>query len=277
MGGESKLEYFPASLEKFYTDPSWTPLFVAIEGLVTEVGGLMTHGAVIAREYGLPAVVGVEHATRLIRDGQRIRMHGTDGWLAGLVLDRPEPARGSTIDRYEVAQCVAARPGIGVTLPGIAIGAIGDGAVDRAALRARAGVRAAPVAPVIVGEVIGFGAVAIRPCEVADILPIRVHARGLPAAIARRSGNIVGVQCPVEGTDRSIQVVSVRGGPGVAESLCTPDVIEMTDIGIRVLEGRVEIRVAVPIADVLEEVRLVISQADEIIIRTVFRTKDRYA
>ena len=64
-----------------YTDPSWTPLFVAITGLVTEVGGLMTHGAVIAREYGLPAVVGVEHATRLIRDGQRIRVHGTDGYV----------------------------------------------------------------------------------------------------------------------------------------------------------------------------------------------------
>ena len=62
-----------------YTDPSWTPLFVAIKGLVTEVGGLMTHGAVIAREYGLPAVVGVEHATRLIRDGQRIRVDGTNG------------------------------------------------------------------------------------------------------------------------------------------------------------------------------------------------------
>jgi pyruvate,water dikinase len=64
-----------------YTDPSWTPLFVAIKGLVTEVGGLMTHGAVIAREYGLPAVVGVEHATRLIRDGQQIRVHGTDGYV----------------------------------------------------------------------------------------------------------------------------------------------------------------------------------------------------
>jgi rifampicin phosphotransferase len=64
-----------------YTDPSWTPAFVAIKGLVTEVGGLMTHGAVIAREYGLPAVVGVEHATRLIRDGQRIRVHGTDGYI----------------------------------------------------------------------------------------------------------------------------------------------------------------------------------------------------
>jgi rifampicin phosphotransferase len=64
-----------------YTDPSWTPAFVAIKGLVTEVGGLMTHGAVIAREYGLPAVVGVEHATRLIRDGQRIRVHGSDGYV----------------------------------------------------------------------------------------------------------------------------------------------------------------------------------------------------
>jgi rifampicin phosphotransferase len=64
-----------------YTDPSWTPLFVAIGGLVTEVGGEMTHGAVIAREYGLPAVVGVEQATRLIQDGQRIRVHGTDGYV----------------------------------------------------------------------------------------------------------------------------------------------------------------------------------------------------
>ncbi|MCX4673289.1 phosphoenolpyruvate synthase [Streptomyces sp. NBC_01381] len=64
-----------------YTDPSWSPLFVGVAGLVTEVGGLMTHGAVIAREYGLPAVVGVEQATRLIRDGQRIRVHGTDGYV----------------------------------------------------------------------------------------------------------------------------------------------------------------------------------------------------
>jgi pyruvate,water dikinase len=64
-----------------HTDPSWTPLFVAIKGLVTEVGGLMTHGAVIAREYGIAAVVGVEHATRLIRDGQRIRVHGTEGYV----------------------------------------------------------------------------------------------------------------------------------------------------------------------------------------------------
>jgi len=64
-----------------FTDPSWTPLFVSIKGLVTEVGGLMTHGAVIAREYGLPAVVGVENATKLIQDGQRIRVHGTEGYV----------------------------------------------------------------------------------------------------------------------------------------------------------------------------------------------------
>lgn len=64
-----------------FTDPSWTPLFVYIKGLVTEVGGLMTHGAVIAREYGLPAVVGVENATKLIKDGQQIRVHGTEGYV----------------------------------------------------------------------------------------------------------------------------------------------------------------------------------------------------
>jgi pyruvate,water dikinase len=64
-----------------YTDPSWTPLFVAIKGIVTEVGGFMTHGAVIAREYGLPAVVGVERATQLIHDGQRIRVNGSEGYV----------------------------------------------------------------------------------------------------------------------------------------------------------------------------------------------------
>jgi rifampicin phosphotransferase len=64
-----------------FTDPSWTPLFVSIKGLVTEVGGLMTHGAVIAREYGIPAVVGVEDATKRVKDGQRIRVNGADGYI----------------------------------------------------------------------------------------------------------------------------------------------------------------------------------------------------
>jgi rifampicin phosphotransferase len=72
-----------------HTDPAWSPLFVTVAGLVTEVGGLMTHGAVIAREYGLAAVVGVDRATEQIRDGQRIRVDGT----RGLVEMLPEPGR----------------------------------------------------------------------------------------------------------------------------------------------------------------------------------------
>jgi len=73
-----------------FTDPSWTPLFGSIKGLVTEVGGLMTHGAVIAREYGLPAVVGVENAMALIKDGQRIRVNGADGYVEILTDDGSE-------------------------------------------------------------------------------------------------------------------------------------------------------------------------------------------
>ncbi|GIO32845.1 MULTISPECIES: phosphoenolpyruvate synthase [Paenibacillus] len=64
-----------------YTDPSWTPVFVSIRGLVTEVGGMMTHGSVIAREYGLPAVASVENATKTIKDGQRIRVNGAEGYV----------------------------------------------------------------------------------------------------------------------------------------------------------------------------------------------------
>jgi len=64
-----------------FTDPSWTPLFVTIKGLVTEVGGFTTHGAVVTREYGLPGVVGVDNATKLIKDGQRIRVNGTEGYV----------------------------------------------------------------------------------------------------------------------------------------------------------------------------------------------------
>ncbi|OOM75641.1 chondramide synthase cmdD [Clostridium sp. BL-8] len=64
-----------------FTDPSWTPLFVSIKGLVTEIGGMMTHGAVVVREYGLPAVVSVENATKLIKDGQRIRINGKEEYV----------------------------------------------------------------------------------------------------------------------------------------------------------------------------------------------------
>lgn len=64
-----------------FTDPSWTPTFVSIKGLITEVGGVSTHGAIIAREYGLPAVVSVRDATKLINDGQLIRLNGSEGYI----------------------------------------------------------------------------------------------------------------------------------------------------------------------------------------------------
>lgn len=72
-----------------YTDPSWTPLFLAVAGLVTEAGGQMSHGAVVAREYGLPAIVAVRDATRLIQDGQRIRVDGTHGVVTLLAAAPP--------------------------------------------------------------------------------------------------------------------------------------------------------------------------------------------
>ena len=61
------------------TDPAWTPLFLAAGGLVMEVGGLMTHGSVVAREYGIPAVVGVTRASERLKTGQRVRVDGTAG------------------------------------------------------------------------------------------------------------------------------------------------------------------------------------------------------
>ncbi|WP_285104461.1 phosphoenolpyruvate synthase [Paenibacillus sp. UMB4589-SE434] len=62
-----------------YTDPGWTPLFLQAKGLITEIGGVMTHGAVVAREYGIPAVVGIERATTRIQNGDWIRLDGTQG------------------------------------------------------------------------------------------------------------------------------------------------------------------------------------------------------
>lgn len=64
-----------------FTDPGWTPLFLNAAGLVMQVGGLMTHGSVIAREYGIPAVVGVENALQTLKTGMRVRVHGTEGYV----------------------------------------------------------------------------------------------------------------------------------------------------------------------------------------------------
>ncbi|CUH96664.1 putative phosphoenolpyruvate synthase [Propionispora sp. 2/2-37] len=74
-----------------HTDPGWTPLFQSAVAIITEVGGLMTHGAVIAREYGIPAVVGVEDATSLIKDGQKIRVDGVQGYV--LLVDDEKSAQ----------------------------------------------------------------------------------------------------------------------------------------------------------------------------------------
>ncbi|PKN84916.1 MAG: phosphoenolpyruvate synthase, partial [Chloroflexi bacterium HGW-Chloroflexi-8] len=64
-----------------FTDPGWTPLFVNAIGLVLETGGLMTHGSVVAREYGIPAVVGIVDGTRILKTGMRIRVNGNLGYV----------------------------------------------------------------------------------------------------------------------------------------------------------------------------------------------------
>jgi pyruvate,water dikinase len=76
------------------TDPGWTPLFLTAGGLVMETGGAMSHGAIVAREYGIPAVVGVAGAIERIHTGQSITVDGTTGTVAlaaGLVAtDQPQ-------------------------------------------------------------------------------------------------------------------------------------------------------------------------------------------
>lgn len=62
-----------------YTDPTWTPLFGIAAGVITETGGVLSHAAIVAREYGIPAVLGIAEATRRIADGDRITMNGSDG------------------------------------------------------------------------------------------------------------------------------------------------------------------------------------------------------
>jgi phosphohistidine swiveling domain-containing protein len=64
------------------TDPAWTPLFLAAGGLIMEVGGLMTHGAIVAREYGIPAVVGVDRATTRLATGQKVLVNGSTGEIS---------------------------------------------------------------------------------------------------------------------------------------------------------------------------------------------------
>jgi len=71
-----------------FTDPGWTPLFLTAGGLVMEVGGILSHGAVVAREYGIPAVVAVRDATRLLHDGEEIEVNGATGEVRRLQHDK---------------------------------------------------------------------------------------------------------------------------------------------------------------------------------------------
>ncbi len=68
-------------LVAYTTDPGWTPLFVNAAAVVLEVGGVLQHGAVVAREYGKPCVVGIDRVMRKLHDGQRVEVDGTAGVL----------------------------------------------------------------------------------------------------------------------------------------------------------------------------------------------------
>ncbi|HOG74223.1 MAG TPA: PEP/pyruvate-binding domain-containing protein [Methanofastidiosum sp.] len=61
------------------TDPGWTPVFSKISGLITETGGILSHGAVVSREYGIPAVTAVSNATKIFKNGQKVKIDGNDG------------------------------------------------------------------------------------------------------------------------------------------------------------------------------------------------------
>ena len=79
----------------YTTDPGWTPLFVNASAVVLEVGGVLQHGAVIAREYGKPCVVGIDRVTTKLRDGQIVEVDGTTGVVRLLSSsDRAELAEG---------------------------------------------------------------------------------------------------------------------------------------------------------------------------------------
>lgn len=73
------------------TDPGWTPLFLTAAGLIMEMGGMMTHGSIVAREYGLPAVVGVNNATKRLSTGQRVRVDGTNGRVTIIASPGSQP------------------------------------------------------------------------------------------------------------------------------------------------------------------------------------------
>ena len=71
-------------LVAYTTDPGWTPLFVSAGAVVLEVGGVLQHGALVAREYGKPCVVGIDRVVERLRDGEPVEVDGTAGTVRRL-------------------------------------------------------------------------------------------------------------------------------------------------------------------------------------------------
>jgi len=95
MSGEAVLDDSAALLPggvlvAYATDPAWTPLFARAAGIVVELGGLLSHAATVAREYGIPCVSNVEGATELLRDGDLVRVDGSRGVVVVVSRARPE-------------------------------------------------------------------------------------------------------------------------------------------------------------------------------------------
>lgn len=68
-------------LVTYTTDPGWTPLFINANAIILEIGGMLQHGGVVAREYGKPCVVGIQGITESLKDGQLVEVDGTNGTI----------------------------------------------------------------------------------------------------------------------------------------------------------------------------------------------------
>jgi pyruvate,water dikinase len=71
------------------TTPAWTPLFAMASAIVTDVGGPLSHGSIVAREYGIPAVLGTGVATRRLKTGDRVHVDGERGTVQLVAADAP--------------------------------------------------------------------------------------------------------------------------------------------------------------------------------------------
>jgi pyruvate,water dikinase len=88
------------------TTPAWTPLFAQAKGLVTDIGGALAHGSIVAREYGIPAVMGTGEATQRIKDGELIRVDGDGGKVT--LVGRIDPQEEETKQAQRLAEKQAA-------------------------------------------------------------------------------------------------------------------------------------------------------------------------